>query len=1110
MADNQGAPPSTRNADQRREVVVSFRRHFANLDPKDQAEAIRILREFEATTDSAGSWAARRINEFVDGLKPEQAQQFARMIELHDIVRQIEAGEFVGADSQGRTPEQVLDEVRADVAKLEADADPATMQAVAKRRAFIREHAKQMVDAGLLDESVLGDDRYFHRQVLAHMVDPFAGLIGSDQVRERTRGFQRERSGGTASDIPFYGENNRRDFNTAYHQAEFEYLSQSYQELAKVDTLAKLRERFDRLPEVKAEAKARNRAAMDAWWQREVEAQGGMDDGKGWDYPYRATMAMNHESLADLAKDSDGRWGGPFSHVWEALARARQSWHGRNDHLERKDREPFRFDHPEWWPALSWAVAHPELRVKALRTDQRGRQTSYEGSPSLHAGAILNAIKEREQFTKKTLTEERMAGRGPGYQTWHDVARELEDYREWQPEKGLQLGQGYVVEDADVRAALVKAGIDPDTFAEHAPDVLPVGEAEARRGMVVYGRKPTWLIPADLAKQLDEMEARTPRNPTAQRFEIGMRSWKQWILMNPASIIRYNLNNMVGDLDVAMTNPRVLMQAGKDGFKLGRELWDFTHGKAMSPDRKALYEAAEKAGIIDSGVQVAELPDVDKIPGLAVLFGKTPETMGEHGKALITRYFDTVQRFSRWREGIIRLAAARQFYNEISPTNRRYVASRRDEMNQLYDQWATAAARARTLDEQMAKRTTEPTDAEVAELAAAQADARAMKASIAAKLAREFIGDYGALSVSGQWFRRSLIPFWSWMEINLPRYARLINNARYEGGGGTGQAAGAALAMTGGMAIRMAALTGAVFAWNAMMKALLGIDDDDDPNNGAALSKMQIIVGKTGDGKVIAVGVSGAMADALSWLDGDDIKKHVNDVARGMREGRTAAALADVAADVGTAPTNRVLNSFNPFFKELSAQATGRDYFPDWRSPRPIGDRVEHLAGTFGTGVRDAVRVAKDKAPWWKPFASAVVKEWDPRTQATYRIRDQVESWASRNGVTVRPFGGEPTVRSTALREARMAFARDDQARAMRWMKRYYEAGGKLSSLGSSKAGMHPLSALAIKDRPAFVKSLDSDDLRAMDRAVAQWKEFWDNPNDGFGALAIKAWNAAP
>lgn len=31
---NQGAPPSTSNADQRRKVVVGFRRHFAKLDPK--------------------------------------------------------------------------------------------------------------------------------------------------------------------------------------------------------------------------------------------------------------------------------------------------------------------------------------------------------------------------------------------------------------------------------------------------------------------------------------------------------------------------------------------------------------------------------------------------------------------------------------------------------------------------------------------------------------------------------------------------------------------------------------------------------------------------------------------------------------------------------------------------------------------------------------------------------------------------------------------------------------------------------------------------------------------------------------------------------------------
>ena len=38
----------------------------------------------------------------------------------------------------------------------------------------------------------------------------------------------------------------------------------------------------------------------------------------------------------------------------------------------------------------------------------------------------------------------------------------------------------------------------------------------------------------------------------------------------------------------------------------------------------------------------------------------------------------------------------------------------------------------------------------------------------AAKLARELIGDYGNISSAGQYIRRRLIPFYSWMEINMP------------------------------------------------------------------------------------------------------------------------------------------------------------------------------------------------------------------------------------------------------------------------------------------------------------------------------------------------------
>jgi hypothetical protein len=1111
MADNQGAPEGIRKAQDRKEFVVSFRRHFQHLDPAENAEAIRILREFEAQQDAAAGQAAREINRFVEGLSPAQAQHYAKQIELADIVRQIEAGEFIGNDSQGRTPQDILAQVQADLAAAEREGGEAVAAAVAKRRAFQREHTRKLVEAKLLDESALDDDRYFHRQVMAHMANPFAGLIGSDQVRNRTRGFQRERSGGTASDVPFYGENSRRDFNTAYHQAEFEYLSQSMQELAKVDALAKIRQQFDRLPEVKAEAKARNRAAMDEWWQREVEAQGGAIDHpeRGWDFPYRATMAMNNANLADLAADSGGRWGGPFAHVWQRLADARNAWRGRNDDVEPADREPWAFNHPEWWPALSWLVTQPELKITATKTNAAGKSTSYQGSPGIHAGAILKAIAEREQFTRKTLSEERAAGRGPGYQTWHDVARELEGFAEWQPEKGLQMGMGYVVEDEAVRAALVKAGIDPEAFAEHAPDVLPVGESEARRGMVVYGKKPVWLIPEEIAAQLDEMESRTPKNPLAKRLEVGMRAWKQWILMNPLSVVRYNLNNAVGDLDVALTNPGALKELARDRFALGRDLWNFTQGNPQDAETQALFEAAEKVGLIDSGVQVAELPDVDRIPGLGALFGKKPEGIGQRASDLVSRYFGTVQRFSRWREGLARVGAARNFYRQISPTNRRYAASRRDEMDQLYDEWGASINLAKRLEENISRRrSSEGSEQEQAKMAEAQARARELKASIAAKLARELLGDYGALSVSGQWLRRSLIPFWSWMEINLPRYARLINNARFENGGGTSQAIGASLAITGGMTIRMAALTAGVYAFNAAMKAAWGIDDDQDPNKDADLSKMQIILGKDGDGKVYGIRVAGALMDALGWFDGDATLRHVKDVAQGMREGKAAAALRDVAEDIGMAPVNRIASSVNPALKETASQATGRDWFPDVRKPRPIGGRLEHLAGSVGLGK--AAQAAQDKLPWWKVASGAVIAESDPRTAATYRIRDKVESWASRNGVGLRAMGGEPTERSTALRQARAAFARGETDRAMRLMDDYYDLGGKPANLGASKAGMHPLSALAKADWARFTGSLNTEDRAALARAISQWKEFWDSPDEGFKAMALKSWRGRP
>jgi hypothetical protein len=1092
MDASRGAPP--RDDAGKPGIIDSFRRHFVHLDPAQQAEAIRILREYESERDSAAAVSARRIRGFVEGLKPEQAQAFAKHIQLADIARQIEDGDFTGKDGQGRTPEDILDLINADLAKGEAD--PAVQAAVAKRQAFVREHSRKMVEAGLLQEDVLDDDRYYHRQVLAQMNSPWAGLIGGG-VREQTRGFQKERSGGTAADIPFYGENTGRDFNTAYHQAEMEYLSQSMQELAKVNTLAKIREQFDRMPQAKAEAKQRNRDAMDEWYQKIIDAHGGIENidpgAKTWDARWRQTMAMSQDSLAKLARQSGGHWGGPFEHVFEALA---------------KTKDGQRLDHPEWWPALGWLVRQPGMEV----TYQTAKGATVSGEPQMHAGAIFNAIKEREQFTKDTLRSK--------YQTWKDVAKSegWDHLVEWQPEKGMQMGQGWVLDDKDVRNALVKAGIDPEAFSENAPDVLPVGEAEARRGLVVYGRKPVWLIPGDIAKQLETFGERLPANPLARRMEIGMRHWKQWILTNPLGVVRYQLNNAIGDLDVALTNPALLKQVVKDRGQLIKDLWNFTQGKKMDPDRQALFEAAEKLGIIDAGVQMAELPDADQLPGMARLFMPQPTTVMGKAKAAITglipRYWATSRSLGQFREGVLRVAAARHFYEQIDPTRRRYAGGRKDELDSLYDAWAAARDERQRLEKRMENAPVDPERMapELKKIGDLKAKERGYRASIAAKLGRELMGDYGNLSTSGQVMRRSLIPFWSWMEINLPRYFRLLKNAPYEGGNGTRTGAGAArrigatVGLTAGMATRMAVMTAAIYAWNEMMKAALEIKDDEDPNKGAGIGKMMIILYRGKDGKVHGPTAAGAWSDALSWFDLDDSRKHATTFQKGIKEGKTAAALGQVAADMAIAPVNRVAGSLNPVLKESFAQASKRDFFPDVRRPRPIGPRLEHLAGTVGG--QEAAKIVQDKAGPGNLLEQAVgIKGRDPRSQASQRVREDVLDWAERKGTPIESYGGEPKERGMAIAQARQAFARGETDRAERWIAEWYDLGGKPTTLRSMETHMLPLAALKPADRTKYLASLDEDGRSDFDAAMGQWRKFWKGDNsDGFIRTALKVY----
>lgn len=1091
MEAARGVQPGQR-PDDSPTLLDEFRRHFRHLDPAKHAEAIATLRELEARLDAATGQAERIILGHVDGLTREQAEAFGDRLAMEDVLRQIDAGEFdAGPTEDGRTAQQIGEQIKADIAKAIALGGEPAAQAYEKRREFQQRHTKALVDADLLDPAALDDPRYYHRQVLAHLGDKQGLGLGGGDARNRTRGFQRGRAGGTAADIPFYGdEEARRDFNTNYAQAEFEYLAQSMQELARADALERLDRRYNQMRAAKAEAKARNRAAMDERWVKEhtVAETGERDElaiAEGWDAPWRARVAMNNSRLAELAMEDDG-FGGPYADVWQDLAEARRKWHGENDDLEQADRMPFTFDHPDWWKALSWLAAHQDVVV--TRTDPKSGKT-WEERPAINALAIFKAVAEREEHIKETL--------GKDYQTAERVAGEMTGFATWQPEEGLQLVPGWAATDQAITNALRRAGVDDATVADALPEKAPVAGA-LKRGLLVMGQKPRWLIPEALARQLNDMR-RTGQENRVQRFaEAATRQWKLWMLHQPLRVLKYQLNNLVGDLDVALTEPALLREAAKDRAKVARDLWAFTHGQQIDARDELLLRRAQDMGLFDSGVSAAELPDVDKLPALKALFGKGWDWSWGGMPEVLKRYFDSAQRLGRWREAIMRVSAAREFYRQIGPDRRRYAGSRKDELDQLYDRWQGLADQIDQI--QMRANQTATDDAKVRQ---AESEIAELHATIAAKLARELLGDYGNLSHAGMWARRTLIPFWSWAEINAPRYARLIRNARYEHGGGGAQAMGAAAAMGLGLGLRMGALSGLVFAWNAMMRAALGIGDDDDPNKDADASKLMVIVGRGGDGKVYGVRIAGALADALGWLDLDAAWKHVKDLGQGYREGQAAEAGMDVAKDMAMAAPNRILQGLSPLVKLPAEQLSGRQFFPNAFKPRPLSDRWGHLADAAALG--SVYRAATDRSGAGDAAAGAMVYTHDPARAAAYRVRDDAEAWARRNGKTIKSGGGIPTDRQQALREAKAAMARGETDRAERWLGRYFDRGGRPEHLGSSKAGMHPLSVLLKDDQADYLKSLDQERRNDYQAAIRHWTRMWDK-DGGMTALAGRVW----
>lgn len=653
-----------------------------------------------------------------------------------------------------------------------------------------------------------------------------------------------------------------------------------------------------------------------------------------------------------------------------------------------------------------------------------------EAPGAMGAAMILKAISQRRVWTKALL--------GRSYidpMNADELVKRLapEGYRTWQPDEGKLLFTVKTIPEHVIDALIEKIdsaeGVDPTALR---------GALEgARSALAMGGSRYTMILPEEVADTLNNLRRDELGNLFDHLVKEPVRLWKRWVLVNPRRFFKYNLNNLTGDLDAVIAgNPRLLRRVGE----AGRELAAVMRGKARASAR---YEEAVARGVFDSGLSVQEIPDINKLAPFERFANKqgpiTKVTMLPLRKA-----WAALQGTTQWRENVFRYAAYLDYVDRIeggeSQASIGYGASRRSMVDAVVD----------------------PKDR-------------------AALLARDLLGDYGAISHYGGWLRETIIPFWSWMEINTRRYWRLTVNAGAEGIG-KGIATGGGLAVAQGarttawMVLRMGVVFGLLALWNNLF-----FPDEEDELGEAQQAQMHLILGRNAEGEIITLRTQGALSDALSWFGLGDVAKAAKDYQLGR------GSLADVFTATPKAAVNKIGTSLSPTITVPMEAATGKKLWPDVFNPRANRDPWRNLLSSFSLDNEYDYALGKPSRGYGRSWQEAFIYRRDPGEMAYNQSRGIVYDWLEREkGQTFE--GGFSTKRGNAMYDYRTAMRYGDSDAANKALLEMAKLGVDRGDFNAMLKRAAPLGPIPKKDRAAFVNQLTDDERATMIRAQDWYK----------------------
>ena len=601
-----------------------------------------------------------------------------------------------------------------------------------------------------------------------------------------------------------------------------------------------------------------------------------------------------------------------------------------------------------------------------------------------------------------------------GIKNWKDILPD--GYTLWQPEKGNHFFLVNAISDKTLQ----------NLFSGQLNDLnLDKDETELVHKVLSVGQKKTeFAVPERIAKQLDSMKPAREDFAFEKIARTLNTNWKIWTLLNPLKVTRYNLNNMSGDLDIVLAYDPTILKHFKSAAK---DLYSYQIRKKAPT--KEILEAIQK-GVLDSGLTLEEIPELKND---AIL----EEIMGNKKMNMTRKFWNKTKELTLWRENILRLSAYRHFKETVKTNKRIYAASRQDEIDAITD-----------LNDK------------------------------AAKLSRELIGDYGNISKGGQWLREHMLPFYSWIEVNSPRYFRLLKNAPAEG------------VDVGDVASRIAKVGAkkAVFSTSRRMVQMFMLYSmvhlynrirfpEEEEELGSTNRQLHIILGKNEDtGKISTMRFQGAFSDVLSWVGAEDFPSDIKDIFEGK------ATLGDKGKEALDSAASKIYNSLSPFIKGPGELISGKKFYPSISSPRAIRDNAEYLAQVASLKFPYKMISGKPRKGLIEEASKKIKYSVDPGEAAYWDSKNLVIKYLEKQGKEFPSVS--PTKRSNALYFYKKSIVYGDEEAAEKYLEKYKELGGTKKGLKISFKRAHPLGSLSKKDRAGFMKSLSGKEKERLEKSI--------------------------